>query len=415
MFKKEIFLVSIIFLVGLLLSAPAFVFSQNNGGVLNDEALSQEIDDLNSQIQNKKSQIQDLQKRQEDYEAAIKQKQSEKVSLNNQLAILDNRLAKSELDIELVKTDIDRIKLEIEKNDLDIKNKNEKIEQEKTQIANILRLLYKRDNVNSLEILLVNESFADFLSQVKYLEDINDGVKNSLDNLETLKYQLEKEKQSLEEKNAELNKSKADLEDKLSKLGFEKETKVLIVRQVGESEKQYQRLLADAKREQESAAADISSIEKTIRSKLAKKPGFELDLNENGLIWPVSKNTITAYFHDPEYPFRNIFEHPAVDIRAAQGSTIKAAASGYVARVKFDGSSKYGYIMLIHGDGLATVYGHVSGVYVREDEYVTQGQSIGRSGGMPGTPGSGGLTTGPHLHFEVRLNGIPVDPLSYLP
>ena len=415
MFKKEILLVSIIFIVGLLFSTPAFVFGQNNGGVLNDEALNQEVEELNSQIQGKKSQMQDLQKRQEQYQAAIKQKQSEKVSLNSQLAILDNRLAKSQLDIEMVNTDVDRIKLEIQKTDLDIKNKNEKIEQEKQQIANILELLYKRDNVTSLEILLVNDSFADFLSQVKYLEDINDSVKTSLDDLESYKRQLEKEKKTLETKDAELNKLLADLQDKQSKLSYEKGSKAVIIRQVGESEKQFQKLLASAKKEQEAAAADISNIEKIIRAKLVKKPGYDLDLNEGGLVWPVARNTVTAYFHDPDYPFRSIFEHPAIDIRAAQGSTIKAAASGYVARVKFDGSTKYAYIMIIHGDGLATVYGHVSGVYVREDEYVTQGQSIGLSGGMPGSAGSGGLTTGPHLHFEVRLNGLPVDPLSYLP
>jgi len=274
--------------------------------------------------------------------------------------------------------------------------------------------LHKRDNVTSLEILLVNDSLADFLSQIKYLEDINESVKSSLDDLESYKRQLEKEKANLEKKNLELNKLVADLEDKQSKLSYEKGSKAVLIKQVGESEKEFQKLLVAAKKEQEAAAADISNIEKIIRAKLAKKEGYSLELNENGLIWPVTKNTITAYFHDPDYPFRSIFEHPAVDIRAAQGATIKAAASGYVARVKFDGSSKYAYIMIIHGDGLATVYGHVSRVFVHEDEYVTQGQNIGLSGGMPGSPGSGGLTTGPHLHFEVRLNGIPVDPLGYL-
>lgn len=402
---KAKFYFILLLLSGLIFVNPAFVYSQD---------VDQEVEDLNSQIEGKKSHIQELQKKREEYEAAIKQKQSEKASLNNQIAILDNRLAKSQLDVEMIKTDIDQINLEIQKTDLDIKNKNEQIESEKTQIANILRLLYKKDSITSLEVLLVNDSFADFLSQIKYLEDINESIKKSVDNLEDYKTQLQQEKLTLENKNKDLNKKKADLEDKLSKLGYEKDTKSILIRQVGQSEKQYQKLLADAKREQENAAADISNIEKLIRAKLAKR-GVELDLNENGLVWPVPQNTITAYFHDPDYPFKNIFEHPAVDIRAGQGTTIKSAASGYVARVKFDGTTKYGYIMVIHGNGLATVYGHVSAVFVREDEYVTQGQAIGRSGGMPGSVGSGGLTTGPHLHFEVRLNGIPVDPLGYMP
>jgi len=378
-------------------------------------SVNREIKSINGDIADKQTELKKIKQQQQVYSNAIAQKQQEKSTLNNELAILDNKAAKAELDIEMVQTDIERIGLEIKKTDVEIDNKSAEIDKEKEQIADLLSLIYKRDNISSLEIMLVNDSLADFLSQAKYLEDINQGVKESLDNVKKMKNDLENEKTVLDGQNKDLVAMKEDLEEKKLTFASEQDNKKYLLEQVNDSESQYQRLLAEAKRQQEQAAADIASMEKLVRAKVAKLNGSPLQFNDNGLIWPVPKNTITAYFHDPDYPFRAIFEHPAVDIRAGQGTPISAAASGYVARTQYGHNGAYGYIMLIHGDGLATVYGHVSKIYVKEDEYVVQGQTIGLSGGMPGADGSGPLTTGPHLHFEVRLNGIPVDPLSYLP
>lgn len=395
-----------------IFNVPLFVFGQSEDYL--STRTNQEIKEINKDIISKKGQIKKIQEKQEEYSALINQKQSEKATLGNQLAILDNRLAKAELDIEIVLTEIDRTELEIQKTDMQINDKNKAIEVEKKHIENVLNLINKNDNVSTLEIMLLNDSFANFLSQAKYLEDVTEEVETSLSNLNDLKKGLLNNKEELKNQNKDLDELKIELQEKQKQLNEEKDTKINILDQVKQSEQTYQKLLAQAKKEQQEASAEIASMEKLVRAKLAKLEGKKLEFNDNGMIWPVEKNVITAYFHDPDYPFRHIFEHPAVDIRAGHGSILKAAASGYVARIKAGPDGSYGYIMLIHGDGLSTVYGHVSKIYVQEDDYVVQGQTIGLTGGLPGTPGAGYLTTGAHLHFEVRLNGIPVNPLNYL-
>jgi len=398
-----------LFILGLVF-APKFFHLENL--IALDE--NSEIKELNKEIQAKKDQTKKIQSKQEYYTKAIQQKQEEKISLNSQLSILDNRLAKFELDIESTETDIDRANLEIRKNDIEIDEKNREIETEKEQIAAALKLINKQDMASSLEIILLNNSFSDFLNQVKYLEDLNKEIGLSLDNLKTHKEELEKNKVNLAEKQKELAQLKIKLEEDRKTLEDEKMNKSFVLDQTKQSEKEFQRLLAAAKQEQMQAANEISGLERTVREKMSQMSEKKLEFNDNGLIWPVPKNKITAYFHDQDYPFRYVFEHPAVDIRAGQGTPLKAAASGYVAKAK-DAGKGYSYIMIIHGDGLSTVYGHVSKIYVKEDEYVVQGQTIGLSGGLPGTNGAGRMTTGPHLHFEVRSNGIPVNPLEYLP
>jgi len=402
--KKFIKIIIIIF----LLFNPLLGFSQTI-----DED-NQAIKDINKQIQEKKDRLEKMQKQQEIYSQAIKQKQKERATLNNQLAILENHLARAALDITSTQTEIDRLNLEIEKVNLEIKSKNEEINKQKQHIAEILNLMQKQDDKSILEIFLLNGTFNDFLNQAKYLEDINKEIGRSLEELKKYKAELEAKRQALAETKRELDKFKLSLESKKVILASEQQTKTSILEQTKSSEKEYQRLLNLARQEQLQAQNDIVSLEKAVRARLSKISGQTLQFNDAGFIWPVTKNTVMAYFHDPDYPFRYIFEHPAIDIRAAQGSTIRAAASGYVAIAK-DAGRGYSYIMIVHGDGLATVYGHVSRIYVSPDEYVVQGQTIGLSGGMPGTNGAGPLTTGPHLHFEVRSKGVPVNPLEYLP
>lgn len=375
---------------------------------------NEEVREINKNIQDKKDKINKMKERQKDYEDLIQKKQNEKASLNNQLAILENRMAKIALDIESAKIDIDRANLEIEKTGIEIQNKNLQILKQKEHIASVLKIIQKQDGKSDFEILLLNGSLNEFVNHARYLEDINEEMGDSIENLKLHKKDFEDRQKDLNGKKRELSELKNNFENKKIVLSSEQQNKNYLLEQTQYSEREYQRLLKLSKQEQQQAESDIVNLEKAARDKLSKIAGKALEFNDAGFIWPVSKNIIMSTFHDPEYPFRYIFEHPGVDIRAGQGSALRAAASGYVAIAKNAGRG-YSYIMIVHGDGLATVYGHVSKIFVQADEYVVQGQAIGLTGGISGTLGAGSLTTGPHLHFEVRLNGVPIDPLEYLP
>lgn len=375
-----------------------------------------EIKALNNKIQDQKKQMDDLAQKQKAYQEMIQKKRNDKDNLVNQLSILENRLAKTQLDIDGTNLNIEKTALEIRKIELDIENTNEEIETERQHMSSLLKLLYKQDQVSTMEMLLLNDSLAEFLNQAKYLENTNSKIKESLETLKFNKDQLDQNKLNLDEKNKELLALRESLQKKEEGLSYEQDSKEIILEETKSSEAEYQSLLARAKKEQLQAEAEVASLEKIIRQKLAAKEKDKLNNSSSDIAWPVPKNVITTGFHDPDYPFRKIIgEHPAVDIRAAQGTTLRAAADGYIARVKFDGTKNYAYIMIIHNDGLSTVYGHVSAVSVVAEQYVKQGEVIGKSGGYPRTIGAGAFTTGAHLHFEVRKNGIPVDPLNYLP
>lgn len=133
------------------------------------------------------------------------------------------------------------------------------------------------------------------------------------------------------------------------------------------------------------------------------------------LLWPISpRRGISAHFDDPDYVKRFGFAHYAIDIPTPKGTVIYAPADGTVLAVALNGLG-YSYITIEHADGMQTIYGHISEALVQEGDTVKTGDEIGETGGVPGEEGTGLYSTGPHLHFAVRIKGVLVDPLQYLP
>ncbi|MCD5380831.1 M23 family metallopeptidase, partial [Candidatus Gracilibacteria bacterium] len=143
--------------------------------------------------------------------------------------------------------------------------------------------------------------------------------------------------------------------------------------------------------------------------------GFERDDAGNELRWPmVPTRGLSTFFHDAGYIKMFGEDHDAIDIPATQGTPIVAPADGYVIFVRKPATADYSFLALKHSDGLVTVYGHLSEISVKEMDLVKVGEEFAKSGGAPGTPGAGVMTTGAHLHFEVWKDKVMRDPLEFL-
>lgn len=380
--------------------------------------LADTVSDLQAQINAQKDKIQQLEQQKKIYQDKIDATQKKATSLNNQISILDNQLAETKTEIKQKQEQIKETELSIKSLQLKITDQSDEIDKRRQQLVTLLQLINQNDNKNYLEIFLLNDNISDFLTQSQYLENLQASLQDNVEKMKLIKAGLEAQKSDLENQKQALSNLQQDLISQKKNLSLEQGAKNNLLSATQDAEWKYQTLLAGAVQEQKAAEVAIDNAEEAIRAKLANQKEALAKLNENGgplvLSWPVPENTITTGFHDPSYPFIKLLgQHPGIDIRAAHGKPIRAPAAGYVGKVH-DGGMGYSYIMLIHRDGISTVYGHVSAIDVIEGQYVQRGDMIGRSGGIPGTPGAGPFCTGPHLHFEVRLNGIPVNPLNYL-
>lgn len=382
------------------------------GGVsfVGAETISDEINSLNSDIDAKQSNINNLNSKIEMYQEKISQKQAESANILNQIELLENRMTKTELSIQVTNEEIDLANAEIKLLDQELRNIGAKLEDDKETLKEVLQQIQLEDNRLSLEVYFGENTFADIFDHLEYLENMNKDLQDSLEDTKASKNSVLATRSNQELKREQLEELQDSLADSMLDLEGEVNAKDSLLLATSRSEAQFQSLLKEVQEEQAYINYQISILQSQIEERLNASD----ELGDSSVMsWPAYPSRgLSATFHDPTYPFRHLFEHSGIDLPLGQGTPLSSAAPGYVAYAR-QGRSYGNYVMIIHSNGFATLYAHMSQVHVTADQFVARGETIGLSGGMPGTAGAG-LSTGPHLHFEIRLNGIPVNPLNYL-
>ncbi len=378
---------------------PASVFAANT-----------DVAQLQQSIAEKKASIATLNAQLDAYREKIRALAGKGASLQNDVALLENETALATLDLAATQNAMDEETLELRILDSRIQTTEDELARRRAMLADLLVALQRNDNQGVLSFVANAENMFDVFDATAQLTRVNDDMKSALEATKMTKDTLYAHKALHEEKVVDLGDTAKILQKKANDLDMRKNAKLVLVNATEESENQYRTLMSELRTEQQSITSEVSGLQDTLQDKLRARDGDQV--GDTVISWPVH-GVITALFHDPSYPFRNLFEHPGLDIAVPQGTAIEAAAPGYVGRV-YKGQQYGYYVLLIHANGFATLYAHMSRIDVEQDQYVSRGQVIGLSGGRPGTVGAG-FSTGPHTHFEVRLNGIPVNPLPYLP
>lgn len=411
--KKTFFLIPIIALIvaTFVVRGVLAETSDSVGVTIGDSRTAGLINDLNGQIAEKKAEAESLAKNVAAYKKKIADAEAQSATLETELELLENRVAKTELDIRATDQDISVTADEIQVLELRIDAIERQLGLNRASLGDILRKMDTFDNDLSLQLLFGSDSFGELFDRLQQLSSVTTDLESVLKRAEAEKTAVENDRASQVGKKTMLAGLQAEQLRQKDLLDKEKSSKELILAQTLRTESTFQGFLSSIHAEQQSVAQEVNSLQAEIERKLNS-----LDNKGQGssvISWPVTPyKGLSTEFHDPTYPFRHLFEHGGIDIPIPLGTPVKSSAPGYVAWTKT--GTQYGnYVMVIHSDGVATLYAHLSKFSVRQDDYVGRGTVLGLSGGVPGMQGAG-LSTGAHLHYEVRLDGIPVDPMRYL-
>lgn len=259
----------------------------------------------------------------------------------------------------------------------------------------------ERGSISYWSVIFKATGFADLLSRIDFINEVMDYNQRVIEDLKNLRAQLTRSRTELEEQ-------KVTLDAKQEELEYELEEAQRIINEYIATEKGLQ----DMHDAEEAEADRITQELEKYYEQTGGAGGGVTDSDTKGvlggLIWPSNARYITSPFGNRNTGIAGAStDHKGVDIGAPYYSDIFAAQSGTVIQAGWNGG--YGYCVTIaHDEGVATLYAHMYDYYVSVGQTVSRGQVIGECG-------SSGISSGPHIHYEVRVNGTQIDPLPYLP
>lgn len=396
------------------------------------------ISDLEQQLQQLEQENQKYQKILDDTKSDIAEKEEYKSALVSKVQVLDEKIAVTREKISSLNDDIK------EKQDAYDKGLSE-VEDQFDALANRLRILYMSGNATDLEIIFGAKDFSDLIDKMELVKSLANSDKELISEIQTKLDELSTKKESLEADKKDLETQQASLksdQDEFNKLISDNDE---ILKNLYASNSEAQNSLESAALQSDEIEAKISeyyAAQKAAAEQAAKASQSSSSSSSSsgssssgssssgsssvivpsgsGFAWPTPGfvSLSSEWFED-----REVYNHGGIDIAGAgiMGTPVVAAADGTVVATNSSCTHNWGksyscgcgggygnYVMISHAGGKMTVYGHLTSLTVGTGDYVSRGQVIGYVG-------STGNSTGPHLHYECRLNGVRYNPMSEYP
>lgn len=379
-FKRVVALTVVIMMVVLLASSAVIYF-------VGSADKRQELEDKQQGLADDREAIQ----------GEIDGLESQKLSLMEEKKILDDEVTVLEGEIATVNANIATLEEEIAITAAELEEATVKMEEQYEIYKVRVRVMYEDSQTGYLDILLSSDSIGDFFEKLDIVSQIAEYDKNLTEELKaeqqrimTKKAELETKKQALEDSKKELVDKKADLDSKMA-------TRDAMIQKIQNSQSALEEQLKE-----------IEAEEQAVRKQIANLASGNTTYSGGAMLWPApSCYIVTSDFGWRFHPVLKYEKlHTGIDIGAGYGAKIIAAQSGTVITATYN--SAYGnYVVIDHGGGVCTLYAHQSSMAVSVGQYVSAGEVIGYVG-------STGYSTGPHLHFEVIVNGTVQNPHNYV-
>ena len=376
-----------------LCGTPAYIMAE-------DEDLTNQLDSIQQQVNQQNA-------AKADAETVIG-------SVSEQLRQIEEQLRQATAELGTIKEQRVAVENDITLNERQLAEAQKRLEGRESVFYKRVRDIYINGRLSYLDVVIGSKDFSDFANRLEVLKRIIDSditlineIKKERAEIEAHKQKLEADRAKLVElekaalaKQAEIEQKKAERNVVLQKAQNDRATAMQAIEELNASSAQVSAMLKErqAARAAAAAAAAQSSGGQGASDNWVQGTGQ--------LGWPVSGEITSPYGYRVHPIWGTTIYHSGIDIGVDEGTPVHAADGGVVVWSGWMGG--YGYAVVIdHGNGLSTLYGHNSELAVDEGQSVAKGQVISYAG-------STGNSTGPHVHFEVRANGDPVDPMGYL-
>ncbi|MGE5554097.1 MAG: murein hydrolase activator EnvC family protein [Betaproteobacteria bacterium] len=345
-------------------------------------------------------------------QAKLKQKRQQEKSLlrelqttEQELEAAQGKLARIERELRATSARVAELQQKLVMAQANLKAAEKDLSGHYDRFARRLRAIYEAGPLNYLEIVFTAQSFSDLMVRFELMRrllasdvELVNQVREYKARVEAEKERIQKTKKELELRQAEIAALQKETVAETNRIKAKVRERAAMLRKIESERKAYEAALDEWE-------AEARRIESFIRGQQKRSPSTS-QVAPKGMYWPV-RGQITSDFGWRVHPiFRSRRFHSGLDIAAAYGVPVTAAAGGTVILSGWVGG--YGKTVIIdHGGGISTLYGHNSSLLVKVGETVRAGQTIAKVG-------STGYSTGPHVHFEVRKDGETVDPRAWL-